>query len=260
MLAQTFLPFLALATFTVLEGVRRRLWLPSLGILLVGISLAGFMGSLAITEAQQIRSGLLGAFLRLAAVLLASLYVLHSQAQEYQNKGLALLFSLPISRSVYFFGKLAGYFLLALAMVWFFSFALLFFSTPASVAFWGGALFLELCIVVAFSFLVQLTVRQVPTAFLIVLFFYLLSRTIASLQLVGQGAIMPQDSLSLVVINAVLHVMAFILPSLDRFAPSEWLMYGSASWHDLWLVIVQGVGYLIFLCGVVLVDLHRKHL
>lgn len=253
-------PFLTFATLTVLEGMRQRLLLLLGGVLLVGLFLAGFAGELAVTEVAQIRSSLLGAFLRLAAVLLAALYVLQSQAREQDDKGLELVFSLPVPRSLYFFGKLAGYMLLVLVMVCLFCGALLFFAAPAQVALWGGSLFLELWIVVTFGFLVQLTLRKIPAAFLTILFFYFLSRTMASLQLVGQGALMPQDSLYLQTINTLLNAIAFLLPSLDRFTQSAWLAYGQGGWEDFLLVSVQSIVYFVWLCGAVLIDLYRKNL
>ena len=251
-------PFWTLASLTVLEGVRQRFWLALGGVLLVGLLLAGFASFLAVTEARQIFSALLGAFLRLAAVLLIGLHVLSSQTRSHQDKVLELLFSLPVSRGVCFFGTLAGYALLVFFVVLLFCGTLLFFVPFAQVILWGGSLFLELLIVAVFSFLAQLTVRQVPAAFLVVLFFYLLSRTMTSLQWVGQGAIMPHDSVHLPVINAMLNAMAFILPGLDRFTQSEWLAYGQGGWEDFLFVIVQGVSYLVLLCGAVLIDLYRK--
>ncbi|MBF0400566.1 MAG: ABC transporter permease [Magnetococcales bacterium] len=258
--AQGWSHFSTLAFLTLLEGARQRLVVVLLGILLVGLSLAGFAGALAITEAREVRSTLLGAFLRFAAALLTALYVLHSQFRAYHDKGLEQLFSLPLTRTVYLFGKLAGYGLLIMIMVGLFSGVLLFFAPPLQVALWGGSLLLELWIVAAFSFWVQLTIRSFPAAFLMVLFFYVLARTLTSLQLVGQGVIMPQHSPYFQAINAVLAAIGFILPGLDRFTQSEWLAYGSGQWEDLLFVCGQGVIYLILLAALALIDLYRKSL
>ncbi len=250
-------PVLILAALTIREGVRHRLFWVVLGMVLVGLSLAGFAGALVITEAGLLRSALLGAFLRLSAAVLTALYLLHSQFREEHDKGLELLFSLPLTRTAYLWGKLAGYAVLVLWMVGLFSAVLIFFAQPVQVALWGGSLLLELWIVMLFSFLVQLTIRSFPAAFLIVLLFYLLSRTLAGLQGVGQGALMPQG-LSWLVVNGILNVIAFLLPSLDRFTRSEWLAYGTGTGEDLLFVLAQGGSYLLLLAGAALIDLHRK--
>lgn len=253
-------PFFTLATYTILEGVRQRL-LPLLGgVILLGLALATFAGSLAITEASQIRAGILGAFLRWVAVLLATFHLLHSQGREQDDKGLELLFSLPLSRATWFFGTLAGYGVLALAMALLFTGALLAFAPLAPVALWGISLFLEVTIVMTFAFLVQLTIRKKSSAALIVLLFYFLARALSSLQWVGQGAIMPQSSTALQVVNTVLDGVAFLLPGLDRFTQSAWLVYGHGGGDDLLFVLIQSVAYLPLLCGAALVDLYRKPL
>ena len=258
-LTRRYASYTALTILTLLEGLRQRLLLVGVGIVLAGLLLAGFVGSLAVTEAGQIRSAFLGAFLRLAAALLIPLYLLHSQTRESQEKGLELLFSLPLTRTVYFLGKLSGYALLIVILVLLFAGTLLFFAPPAQVALWSGSLFLELWILAVFSFLVQLTIRPLPAAFIIVLFFYLLARTWASLELVSQGAIMPGGLYGLIT-HALLQAIAFVLPSLDRFTRSEWLAYGSGGWEDGVFVLFQGGSYLLLLMGIALIDLHRKNL
>ncbi|MBF0462287.1 MAG: ABC transporter permease [Magnetococcales bacterium] len=252
--------FFTLTALTVREGIRQRLAWVMLGMVLVGLCLAGFAGSLAITEAEQVRSTLLGAFLRLSAALLTALSVLHSQNQEYQDKRAEWLFSLPLPRTVYLFGKLAGYAILIGIMAVLLASVLPFFAPPAQVALWAGSLFWELWIVAAFSLLVQWTIRSLPAAFLLVLLFYLLSRTLAGMQSVGHGAILPQEGLPWLAAQAVLEVISFLLPRLDRFTQSEWLAYGSGNWADLLFVLAQGGSYLILLAGVSLWDLSRKRL
>lgn len=260
MLAKIYFTILTLASYTVLEGFRQRLLSLLVAVITISLLIAEFAGMLAITEAQLIRSSLLGALLRFLGVLLVILHVLYCQAREESDKGLELLFSLPISRSLYFFGKLVGYLVLVLGMVCLFMLTLLLFAPPAQVALWGYSLFLELWIVVTMSFLAQLTLRKVPVAFLTVLLFYLLSRTMSSLQVVGQGAIMPQNSASLTFSNILLDTIAALLPSLDRFTQSAWLAYGQGGWDDVWLISVQSGAYIVLLFGAVLIDLQRKSL
>ncbi|MEO5353364.1 MAG: hypothetical protein H7835_09185 [Magnetococcus sp. XQGC-1] len=252
-------PFLILLLLTCREGIRQRLLLVLLGVMGVGLFLAGFAGSLAVTEAGELRSAFLGAFLRLSAALLTALYVLHSQFREHQDKGLEWLLALPISKTVYYFGKISGYALLIGLMVLFFGTLLLFFAPAGQVALWGVSLLLELGLVAAFSFLVQLSLRSLPAAFLVVLLFYLLSRSMASLQLVGQGVIMPQGGIFWSFSRSVLDGVAYLLPALERFTRSEWLAYASGGWEDLLFVALQGGSYLLLLAGASLIDLYRKN-
>ncbi|MEO5354040.1 MAG: hypothetical protein H7835_12630 [Magnetococcus sp. XQGC-1] len=257
--SSTWRSVLAIAAVTVQEGVRTRLvWLVGT-VLLVGVMLATFVGTLAVTESQQVQSGILGAYLRLAGVLITCLFVLNAQVREFNDKGLDLVLSLPIPRGGYFLGKLLGFFLIALAIALLFFLVLLFYAPLASVGLWSLSFLLELFIVVTLSLLCLYTFDQVPSAFTMVLAVYLLSRAIASLQLVGQGPIMPQSALYVWFINRFLDGLAFFLPALDRFTQAEWLVYGSGSLADLGFVVGQGLIYLLLLSAAALIDLYRRN-
>jgi hypothetical protein len=47
---------------------------------------------------------------------------------------------------------------------------------------------------------------------------------------------------------------------LDRFTPSEWLIYHGATVVDLLPILAQTVIYLVLLIGAALFDLYRKNL
>ncbi len=259
MLKSDFRPILTIAAVTALEGYRTKLlWLVA-GVLLVGVALAGFGGTLAVTEGDQIQSAMLGAWLRLSAVLVTTLFVLNGQVREFNDKGLELVLSLPIPRASYYFGKLTGYIFSILPMVALFTVTLLFYAPAAQVGLWGFSLLMELILIVALSLLCLFTFNQVPPAFSMVLAVYLLARSITSLQLVGHGPIMPGYATYMVVMNGLVDGIAYLLPGLDRFTRTEWLVYGGGGWADAGFVAGQGLVYLVFLSGASLIDLYRKN-
>ncbi|MBF0453830.1 MAG: ABC transporter permease [Magnetococcales bacterium] len=251
-------PINTIASLTIQEGVKTRLIPLVLGLLFVGVLLSSFAGTLAVTESREIQSALLGSFLRLAGVLVLCLFVLNSQVREYHDKGLELILALPVPRSHYFFGKLAGHASLAFLMVLSFAATLLFYAPADQVFIWSVSLFFELLIVVALSLFCLFTFNQVPAAFTVVFAIYLLSRVMTSLILVGQGPIMPQQVVVNWVMNQMMWALSFLLPGLDRFTQSRWLAYGGAAADDLLFVVGQGTIYLLFLGGAALIDLYRK--
>ncbi|MBF0368690.1 MAG: ABC transporter permease [Magnetococcales bacterium] len=249
-----------LARYTALEGWKNRfLWIVTV-VVLGGFMLAEFAGTLALTEVKEIQSAILGAYLRLGAVILTSLVVLNSLVRELNDKGLELILSLPIPRGSYFFGKLIGYTFTVLTMVTLFSAALLPYSAGEMVLFWGISLLAELLIVIALCLLTLLTFNQVTPAFSAVLAIYLLSRSITSLQQVGQGPIMGSNSLWMQFMNEMIGAIALVLPGLDRFTQTEWLVYGTGSWLEIQHIFGQTVIYLALLCGAALFDLYRKNI
>lgn len=249
-----------IAAMTAQEGIKTRLVPLVVGVLLVGILLAGFVGNLAVIEAGQIRCAVLGSYLRLVGVLVIALFVLNAQAREFHDKGLEWVLALPVPRSHYLLGKMAGFSGVALGIALLFSVTLSFYTAIDRVALWGISFFFEQMIVIALSLFCLLTFSQLPTAFTAVLAVYLLSRALTSLILVGQGPIMPQFVIVNWLMNRVMDGLAFVLPALDRFTNVEWLVYGTGTVQDLSFVVGQGLIYLVLLTLAALVDFYRKNL
>jgi len=250
-------PALIIARYTLLEALRNRLlWL--LLVMAAGaVAVSGFLNELALTESRQLQAALLGAVLRLAAVFLIATFVVTSMAREASDKGLELLMALPMPRAVYLFGKLAGFAALALLPALCFGALGLFFAPPAQAALWAFSLLCECWIVAAFSVLCMLTLSQVLPALAAAFAFYLLARVIAALQLLGHGAGSVQST-GQQVLNTGIDGLALLLPHLDQFTRSDWLVYHSGGSTELAAIAAQTAIYVTLMSAAALFDLHRK--
>lgn len=256
----SFSPVVAIAAYTFLEGLRNRLVWLVVAFLVAAVGMAEFTGALAITESIAFRSGLLGALLRLFAVFVLSLFVITSMVREFNDKHVELLLSLPITRASYFFGKVAGFFFLIVPVVLLSALCLLLYVPWEQVLLWALSLLCELLIVVAFSVLCLFTFNQVILALSAVAAFYLLARSIGAMELIGHGPLAPLHSVAHDFMNAFVAAIAFVLPDLDRFSPSAWLVYHTGHWSDLLPILGQTLIYLLLLSGAALFDLYRKNL
>jgi ABC-type transport system involved in multi-copper enzyme maturation permease subunit len=250
----------AIACYTALEALRNRLFWITLLAVLSAVGLAEFLSQVAITETRQVQSALLGASLRFAAVLIASLFVITSMIREFNDKGFELVLSLPVPRFGYYLGKMLGFTGIALVLAALVSLPLLFYAQPFQVLLWGSSLTCELLIIIGLSLLFLFTFNQVTPAFIAVLAFYLLSRTMGAIQLIGQNDMLNAHSLSQTLVDFTLDIIAHILPSLERFTQTEWLVYGTGGWFDLMPIMNQTLVYLVFISGAALFDLYRKNL
>lgn len=250
----------AIAFYTLLEALRNRLLWLVVGVMLVAFGLAEFLGAVAITETRQFQSGFTAALLRAFAVFVLSLFVITSIVREFNDKGLELVLSFPIPRSSYLLGKLAGFSALALVIAAASGLCLLAYAPPVQAALWALSLAMELLIVTAASLLCLFTFSHVTLALSAVMAFYLLSRSMAAIQLMGHFPVFPSESLAHDVIVGFLDALAFVLPALHRFTESEWLVYHTAGWAELLPVAGQTVVYVALLCAAALFDLYRKNL
>ena len=249
-----------IARFTALEAARGRLaWLVA-GFTLAGCVLATFAGEIAITETREVQGGLLAAWLRACAVFTVSAFVTASAVRELHDKGLDLILSMPVRRGTYYAGKLAGFAGVSALSAAACGLTLVWFAPPAQVALWAASLGLELLIVTAMSLLCVLTFPQIAWALGTVIGFYVLSRAMAALQLMAHDPLADPASAAQQLIRALVDTLAFVLPDLDRFTESEWLIDGAGTVADLGFAAMQAVIYVALLCAAALFDLYRKAL
>ena len=253
-------PILAIARLTVLEATRGRLAWIIAGFMAGGWVLAAFAGELAITETQGFRSGLLGAWLRSCAVFTVSAFVITSAARELHDKGLDLMLSMAVPRAAYYAGRLAGFAGISVLSATACALALLWCAPLPQAALWAASLGLELLIVTAMSLLCVFTFSQITWSMSAVLGFYVLSRSMAALQSMAHEPLAVSAGASWQFIRAFVDALAFLLPDLDRFTESEWLIHGAGTIADLGFVAMQTVIYLALLCAAALFDLYRKAL
>jgi ABC-type transport system involved in multi-copper enzyme maturation permease subunit len=250
---------LTIARYTFLEAVRNRLFALTVTGLVCLLGLTEFIGEIAITESLEVQASLVGAGMRLFTVMTVSLFVITSVIREFNDKGFEMVLSMPIARPAWFFGKFAGFLLLAAVIAGAGSLLLMLYSAPGDVLLWFLSLQCELAIVIALSLLCLLTFSNVTVSFVLALLFYLLARAMHAVQLIAASPLLESHSFSQGFIDLVLDAIAFVLPDLHAFTRSEWLVYGG-EWTLLAPVAAQTAIYVVLLSAAGLFDLYRKDL
>lgn len=248
-----------IAHYTLLEALRNRLsWLFAV-VLLAGIAVSGFLNEMALTEKLEIQLALLGSLLRFAAVFILATFVVTSMVREFNDKGLQLVLALPLPRGAYLFGKLTGFALLAVMPALLFGALTALLAPPLQSVIWTVSLIIECWIVIAFSVLCVLTFNQVMPALSAAMGFYLLSRSVTTLQMIGHQPL-ADNTASQRIINFMVDSLASLLPHLDSFTRTDWLVYNTGDLHALVLLAGQGAIYLALLSGAALFDIYRKNI
>lgn len=252
-------PALGIAKYTAMEAVRTRYSFLLLSLLLAGLGVAMFAGQIALTETAQIQATLTAALLRIAGVVLVALFVISSLVREFNDKAVDMMLSLPLPRAGYFFGKLVGY--IAVAVLTSIPVGLLVFSQLPSTGalFWTLSFALELTLVAGISLMFAFNFGQLPAAFLATLAFYFLARSLAALQLMVAGPMASQQLLSEQVLQHLVNGMAYLMPDLDRFTSSGWLVGAADVSPALGSLAGETLVYLLVVAAVGLFDLYRKN-
>lgn len=251
-------PVFTIARYVALEALRTRLpWL-TLGMLAVIAAASHFVQSLAITESARVEIAFFAATVRLAAVFLVSLHVLGSMTREFDDKGLELLLSFDLPRANYVLGKLAGFVFVAWLLVVPVA-AVVFILAPAVAALqWSCALALELTLIVALSLFAIVTFSQLLPAASFVFAFYLLARALTAIQLIGQSPL--AGGAAQRVMGWAVDGLALVLPALDRFTQTTWLVDGAGTWLSLIALAGQTALYTALLAAAAMFDFYRRNL
>jgi ABC-type transport system involved in multi-copper enzyme maturation permease subunit len=249
----------AIAYFTLQEGLRNRLFSMTVVGLVCLFGLTEFAGDLAITESRQVQAALAGGVLRLYIAVTIVLFVLTSMTREINDKALELILAMPFGRSGYYYGKLLGYLGLALIMIFLSGLLLLLYAQPGPVLSWSFSLACEVMLLLALSMLCLFTFSNVTVSFIVVMAFYVLSRSITAIQLISSSPILDVHTFAHEFMQWLIHAIATLLPDLSYFTDSTWLVYGLES-GTLVNVGIQTLIYLALLVAAGLFDLYRKEI
>jgi ABC-type transport system involved in multi-copper enzyme maturation permease subunit len=253
-------PALTLARFVVLEARRTGLPLSVICALGIGMGLAGFLSRLALTESVTLQTGVLASFFRVTAVLMTAALVVTSVVRELNDKGTDLLLSLPISRTTYYLGKLAGFAACGAILAGIFSAVMLFWCPPGAVAVWCLSLTLEVSLMAVVSLFFVMTIGDVVPALAAVAGCYFLSRVMASFQSIAMSPLADQPNSLQQLAASGIDLVALLLPPLDSATQTVWLLYAPPSavefLHLAGMLVVYGT--LVTAAG--LFDFHRRNL
>ena len=249
-----------LARFTLLEAVRTRLlWL--FIVALGGVyAIAYFVQQVAITESARMQIVFSAAASRLVAVFVLSLYILTSVVREFNDKGLELTLSFDLPRASYILGRLLGFLLIALAMALIAGLPLLMLAPLAAALQWTATLALELAIVAALSLFCVVTFTQLMPAASFIAGFYILARALSAIRLISDNSVVGDNALSRQMMAWLVDALALVLPALDRFSPSAWLVDGAAGWPAVGVCALQATLYTALLVAAAMFDFYRRNL
>ncbi|MCH9704771.1 MAG: ABC transporter permease [Proteobacteria bacterium] len=247
--------------YTLHESLNNRiLWLACV-FAVIGIGGASFVGDFSIVEYKKTEIALLSSFYRFCAVFFMMVLVISTMVREFNDKCLELYLSLPISRFVYFAGKLSGFFVTGVAVAAIYTLMLLFYAEPEATLFWALSLICELMIVTAVSFFCVMTFnQQLPASMATAFFFYLMCRASDGLLLLAKSELILHTTGAAYMTQAM-ETFVLLLPSLGRFTRSDWLIYGDPAIVELLpLILVQTLIYTLLLSFASLFDFLRKNI
>ncbi len=251
---------LAIARFTLLEATRSRLsWLVLSAVTVV--FLASFLvRELAITDSQRIQLAFLATLLRITSALLTAAFIISSLQREFNDKVPALVLAMDVPRSHFVLGKVAGLSLVAMLVAFTCSLPLALLAPPVVWSYWVTSLMMEAWMIAAVSLFCGISLRSVTGGLLFTVSFYVLAKSLAAIQLISHSSL-NAAALSHRYMTGLLDALALLLPRLDQFAQTSWLVDGlSANLVALPGLALQTLIFVALVTSATMFDLYRKNL
>jgi ABC-type transport system involved in multi-copper enzyme maturation permease subunit len=249
----------AIARYTLLEALRTRLAALVLVTLLLLLAASFFVESISVTEGARFQAGFYAASMRLAAVFIAAVYVLVSITREFNDKNLDVLLALDLPRSHYVLGKLAGFLAIAVLIAAAASLPLAWLAPAPAALQWAGSLAAELAIVVAFALFCVVTFNQLTPAASFVVAFYVLGRALTAIRLMSAHPLTGADTFSHQAIQFLVDALALVMPALDMWTQTAWLVNQPAPWSTLLELVGLSALYVALLAAATMFDFYRKN-
>ena len=227
--------------YILLCALRDRLFVGLLAGVAAATLISSMLGGTAFLEEREMSLAYAGAAARLILVIGLIVFACFHVRQAFDSREIDVMLSRPLSRPqlvvAYWLGFSAVATLLAVPTA-----GVILLIGPISEAgfiAWSISLLLETWFVVALALFTSLALKSAVASVMASLGFYVLSRMIAFFVMTADS-ITKQDFL-LIGTKYMLTLVSAIMPRLDFFSKTEWLIYGMSSSLDLRLFLAQSV-------------------
>jgi hypothetical protein len=254
--------------------MRDWLYLGIMVLVICSIFLSIFLGSTALSEQGKMSIAYIGGSVRMITIIGLILFVCFHVRRSFENKEIELILTRPISRIQFVLLYYAGFAALALTLIIpivlimylaVFNFQYIDFSheelqtASNGMMLWAISFFFESLIIIAFSFFAALILESAVFAVLSTFSFYFISRVIGFFLISISNPVSTMHSTALGYYSEkVIHGIGMLLPRLDMFSKSEWLVYGISDIHQYLLFLGSSLIYITFILTMALFDFVRK--
>lgn len=247
--------------YLLITAVRDRLVLATLAALAVIWLMASFTGGTSLVEDREARIVFAGFAGRLVVVVGIVLFTALHVRRLTESRELDLILSKPVSRAAFVctyqlsLALLGGG--LAIAAGTAVALAGWWPPAPAGLAVWTGTLALEAAVMAGFALFVTLGGKPPLAGVLAALGFYALARMLGVLLAITRSELRGGGEFNSWM-NGIVEALGMLLPRLDLFAASRWLVYGVEAPETAVLVAVQGALYAALLAAAAVFDVTRR--
>lgn len=246
--------------YVLLTATRDRLFFGLLFGILGAAYISSVMGSTALLEPEQMTLSFTAASARVIIMVGIIVFIGFHMRNAFDAREIDVLLSRPISRTSlvlsYWLGFVTVATLLVLPTV-----VLIYFVGVINMTgylLWSASLILESWLVVSLALFAALTIKSGVGTVLSSLALYTLSRMMGFFVATTKTGILFDTEQVNLGAKWLMAVISTVVPRLDFFAKSQWLIYGAKSYDDLTLFLLQAAVFIPLLLAAAVIDFKRK--
>ncbi len=248
--------------FILLTGLRDKLYLSLLIILVGAFGLSNLVGFSALAEETQMQTVYFSFLSRVIIVCGMMLFICFYINKEFEKKEIDFILSKPISRNTLILSYWTSFNLISLILVIPVVIIMAIFSHPnlLGLLWWTISVILELMLVSTFAIVSSLILGSAVVSVLATFSFYFICRMMGffvysiSLPKNVNVAVGTWTDFA----ESLLKILSSVFPRLDLFGKSEWLIYGINNNGEISLILIQSLIYISLMLCIAFYDFRKK--
>lgn len=247
---------IATLKFVLLTALRDRLFAGLFTLVAAGFAMAIYLGDAALVEKGQTTVVYAGGATRMILILGLVIFQAFHIQRLYETREIEAVLSRAISRERFIVAYWGGFAVVALLLAApIIALVMLFQSSLEGAIWWSVSLVLEALIVIAFAVFAGITMEKAVPAVFATVGFYALSRLMSFFLAISAST--PAAGINAITVP-LSDMMSLLVPRLDLFAQTRWLVYGPSDIDSMVVLVAQAVLYISLLLFAAMFDLRRK--
>ena len=246
--------------YILLTALRDWLFIGLIAGVMVAAWISRVLGSTALVEMQEMGLSFSAASSRVIVMIGLIVFVCFHIRHAFDSKEIDVFLSRPISRSSLVFSYWLGFTFVALLLVLPTAFILSWGGILDTKGFWiwTFSLLLESCLVVAVALFSAFTLKSAVSSVIVSMGFYVLSRMMGFFMITTKSAFLFQTLWLNDFLSFVINTISIVIPRLDFYSNSEWLIYGIKHQEQIMQFSVQTLVFVPVLLIATMIDFKRR--
>lgn len=255
--------------YVLLTALRDRLFTGLFAGIIAAAYISSAMGSTALVETQQMTVTYAAGVARMILVTGLIVFVCFHIKSAFDSKEIDVMLSRPVSRANLVLAYWLGFVLVAILLVLPVALIITWLSAfraeqgwqllqAKGVLAWSFSLLLETMLVVAMALFSAFTLRSAVSAVMASLGFYVLARMMGFFIATTHSGMLFKEQAVNITTKFILNFVSTIVPRLDFFAKTDWLVNGVLTHQEIYLYIAQTCFFTPLLLLAAIADFQRK--